>query len=145
MKKSTLFSLFVVFGVFALSGCTQEKNKALNNEIETKEVQNIQVQEKQMKSEEATTPNDQSLLKTYTLDEVAEHATKEDCWMVVDGNVTDATSFFGKHPGGDDKLLKGCGKDASEMFAQIKKHTPKGYEMIQTLKIGTLASENIAQ
>merc|ERR1712194_314815 len=34
-----------------------------------------------------------------SLDEVAKHATKEDCWVVIDGKVLDVTKFLPDHPG----------------------------------------------
>lgn len=74
--------------------------------------------------------------KTHTLEEVSAHNTQEDCWLVVDGTVADMTSFFGKHPGGDENLLKGCGKDATEMFHSVDKHDPKG---LKKFAVGTLA------
>ena len=76
--------------------------------------------------------------KTYTLAEVEKHNTQADCWTVVNGTVSDVTSFFGKHPGGDEALLKSCGKDATEMFESVKKHDPNGYEALERLSMGTL-------
>lgn len=77
--------------------------------------------------------------KTYTLAEVAKHNTRSDCWTVVNGTVANVTSFFGKHPGGDDNLAKACGKNATVMFESVKKHDPKGYAKLKTLSVGTLA------
>ncbi|QQS61199.1 MAG: cytochrome b5 domain-containing protein [Candidatus Moraniibacteriota bacterium] len=139
MKKSILFSVLVTFSVFILSGCTAEKNKEEITQMETKINQEEVIISNQEPSSLEPTP------QVYTLEQVAEHATQENCWIIVDDTVVDATSFFGKHPGGDDKLLKGCGKDASEMFAQIKKHTPEGYEQLKKLKIGIFLPESSSQ
>ena len=76
--------------------------------------------------------------KTYSLMEVAEHNTQEDCWTVIDGQVADVTSFFGEHPGGDRDLAKACGIDASVIFAREREHNPDGYEMLKKFIIGTL-------
>lgn len=51
----------------------------------------------------------------YTLDEIAEHSTKESCWIAIEGKVYDVTSFIPTHPGGE-AILQGCGKDATAMF-----------------------------
>ncbi|RME52388.1 hypothetical protein D6783_04665 [Candidatus Woesearchaeota archaeon] len=51
-----------------------------------------------------------------TEEEVSLHASKDDCWMIIDGKVYDITAFFRKHPGGDKNLLKGCGLDASRLY-----------------------------
>lgn len=75
--------------------------------------------------------------KTYTLDEVAKHASETDCWMAVEGKVYDATSFIPNHPGGA-KILNGCGKDATEMFNKVEKHGDKARETQKGLFIGDL-------
>ena len=48
--------------------------------------------------------------------EVAKHNTKADCWVVVDGQVLDVTSFLSEHPGGELAILTFAGKDATEEF-----------------------------
>merc|ERR1719329_233528 len=58
----------------------------------------------------------------YTLEEVAKHTSKSDCWVVVDGQVLDVTKFLGDHPGGELAILTFAGKDASEEFDMI--HPP---------------------
>jgi len=58
--------------------------------------------------------------ESYSLEDVAKHATQSDCRSIVNGKVYDLTSAFGKHPGGDKTLLMMCGKDATEGFE--KKH-----------------------
>eukprot|EP00397_Hematodinium_sp_SG-2012_P007267 GEMP01007309.1.p1 GENE.GEMP01007309.1~~GEMP01007309.1.p1 ORF type:complete len:967 (+),score=138.71 GEMP01007309.1:60-2903(+) len=58
----------------------------------------------------------------YTLGEVAKHNTKEDCWVVVNGQVLNVTSFLPDHPGGELAILTFAGKDATEEFNMI--HPP---------------------
>merc|ERR1712003_456247 len=58
----------------------------------------------------------------YTMEEVAEHVTKEDCWVVVSGQVLNVTSFLSQHPGGELAILTFAGKDATEEFNMI--HPP---------------------
>eukprot|EP00448_Togula_jolla_P024662 CAMPEP_0170591762 /NCGR_PEP_ID=MMETSP0224-20130122/12574_1 /TAXON_ID=285029 /ORGANISM="Togula jolla, Strain CCCM 725" /LENGTH=1051 /DNA_ID=CAMNT_0010915643 /DNA_START=49 /DNA_END=3204 /DNA_ORIENTATION=+ len=58
----------------------------------------------------------------YTLQEVAKHTTKQDCWVVVNGQVLDVTSFLSEHPGGELAILTFAGKDATEEFNMI--HPP---------------------
>eukprot|EP00438_Fugacium_kawagutii_P006678 Skav219090 [mRNA] locus=scaffold1574:97234:106425:+ [translate_table: standard] len=48
------------------------------------------------------------------MSEVAKHNSKTDCWVVVDGQVLDVTSFLGEHPGGELAILTFAGKDATE-------------------------------
>merc|ERR1719237_553877 len=58
----------------------------------------------------------------YSLEEVAKHVTKTDCWVVVNGQVLDVTSFLSEHPGGELAILTFAGKDATEEFNMI--HPP---------------------
>merc|ERR1719399_547749 len=57
-----------------------------------------------------------------TLGEVAKHNTEQDCWVVVNGDVLDVTSFLPDHPGGVLAIVTFAGKDASEEFNMI--HPP---------------------
>merc|ERR1712137_1478915 len=58
----------------------------------------------------------------YSLEEVAKHNTKGDCWVVFDGKVLDVTNFLSSHPGGELAILTFAGKDATEEFDMI--HPP---------------------
>lgn len=74
--------------------------------------------------------------KTYTLAVVAKHNTETDCWLIVNGNVYDVTSFVPKHP--NQKIIQGCGKDATSLFEGVEKHQEKAVGMIGQFQIGTL-------
>merc|ERR1712146_15607 len=58
----------------------------------------------------------------YSMEEVAKHTSKTDCWVVVSGQVLDVTKFLGEHPGGELAILTFAGKDATEEFNMI--HPP---------------------
>jgi len=58
-------------------------------------------------------------LTSYTMDEVGKHNMPTDCWIVLNGDVLDVTSFIKDHPGGDKPILGFAGKDASAMFNPI--------------------------
>merc|ERR1712032_299662 len=57
-----------------------------------------------------------------TMDEVAKHTTKEDCWVVLHNRVLNVTSFLSQHPGGELAILTFAGKDATAEFDMI--HPP---------------------
>merc|ERR1712151_91934 len=61
-------------------------------------------------------------MSAYTLEEVAKHTTKSDCWVVVSGQVLNVTNFLSEHPGGELAILTFAGKDATEEFDMI--HPP---------------------
>merc|ERR550525_825400 len=58
----------------------------------------------------------------YTMEEVAKHTTKGDCWVVLSGKVLNVTSFLSQHPGGELAILTFAGKDATAEFDMI--HPP---------------------
>lgn len=130
-----MFKYFILVGAaFLLSGCTPAAQTPTQDSIPVEESSKEEMTIETKTLEETTMEE-----KTYTLNEMAEHASQDDCWTVVDGTVADITGFFGKHPGGHENLAKACGVDASEIFASVKKHDPNGYAKVMELKIGTLA------
>lgn len=42
--------------------------------------------------------------KAVPVSELDKHATPDNCWMVVNGNVYDLTTFAPSHPGGPDSM-----------------------------------------
>ncbi|ESK97375.1 mitochondrial cytochrome [Moniliophthora roreri MCA 2997] len=54
--------------------------------------------------------------------EVAQHNTRESCWIIVHGKVYDVTEFLDDHPGGSKIILKYAGKDATQEYDPI--HPP---------------------
>lgn len=84
-----------------------------------------------------TTKDDEivALAKTgFTAAEVAEHNSATDCWLILDGKVYEVTDFIPSHPGGK-AILKGCGKDATQMFAG---HPESAKAMKEKFYIGDL-------
>lgn len=58
-------------------------------------------------------------VKDITKDDVAKHNKKSDCYTIIDAKVYDITSFFGKHPGGDEKIIWLCWIDWSAKFNTV--------------------------
>jgi len=50
----------------------------------------------------------------FSEEEVSQHCTKDDCWLIISGGVYDVTSYIPYHPGGEKALLKFAGRDGSE-------------------------------
>lgn len=55
-----------------------------------------------------------------TLEEVAKHRKPRDCWSVFQGKVYDITLYIEFHPGGKGEIMKGGGKDMTDLF--LKAH-----------------------
>lgn len=52
-------------------------------------------------------------LPCFTREEVFQHRKKNDCWIILSGEVYDVTSWLSKHPGGTRLLLHYGGEDAT--------------------------------
>ncbi|KAI0037149.1 fatty acid-2 hydroxylase [Vararia minispora EC-137] len=66
-------------------------------------------------------------------EELAQHRSEESCWVVLDRNVYDVTSFLKAHPGGDGYILGAAGPDDIRSTMEEYKHTPKAYDLLQSL------------
>ena len=60
-------------------------------------------------------------MKYYTMAEVRTHRTKEDCWIVISGNIYDITEFLQKHPGGSGMLMGVAGEEVTDYFYALHK------------------------
>lgn len=74
--------------------------------------------------------------KTYTLAEVASHNSASNCWMAISQNVYNVSSYTRIHPGGQ-RILEGCGTDATTLFNSIGQHVG-ARAILNTFKIGRL-------
>ncbi|CAE6430457.1 unnamed protein product [Rhizoctonia solani] len=78
-------------------------------------------EQKEQKAKEAAAPEKKA--GSYTAEEVAKHNKKDDCWVIIDGQVLDVTNFLPDHPGGEKAILLYAGRDATEEFNML--HDPK--------------------
>lgn len=58
-------------------------------------------------------------ISRYTLEDLSKHNTKEDCWISFQGRVYNVTLYLPYHPGGKAQLMRGAGKDATQMMMKI--------------------------
>ncbi|KEG14811.1 hypothetical protein DQ04_00301210 [Trypanosoma grayi] len=72
----------------------------------------------------------------YTPEEVAQHASEADLWVVVDKNVLDMSTFVRHHPGGLLIMEAAGGADAADLFAQH--HSPSTVQLFQKYCVGQL-------
>ena len=76
----------------------------------------------------------------YTLEEIANHNTKESLWLIIDDLVYDVTKFLEEHPGGTKPFIGGAGKNVTERFHKIKKHKKNEHlpDLMKSLCIGCI-------
>jgi cytochrome b involved in lipid metabolism len=76
---------------------------------------------------------------SYTLADVAAHATAADCWMILNTNkVYDFSSFISMHPGGK-AMVPYCGKDGTAAFTNLP-HSANAASMEAAYLIGDLVA-----
>ncbi|KAK9289080.1 hypothetical protein L1049_017551 [Liquidambar formosana] len=80
--------------------------------------------------------------KVFTLDEVSEHNTPQDCWLVISGKVYDVSKFLEDHPGGDEVLLSATGKDATDDFEDVG-HSSSARSMMDDYYVGEIDNSTI--
>uniref|UniRef100_A0A0A8XZQ3 Cytochrome b5 heme-binding domain-containing protein n=1 Tax=Arundo donax TaxID=35708 RepID=A0A0A8XZQ3_ARUDO len=76
--------------------------------------------------------------KLFSPSDVALHASRKDCWVVIHGKVYDVTKFLEDHPGGEDVLLHASGSgDATEAFEEVG-HSTSAINMMESYLIGSI-------
>jgi len=73
----------------------------------------------------------------YCKEQVAQHNSLDDCWIIAHGNVYDVTRYLSKHPGGARSILTRAGMDASLDFDFHSKYSKN--KLWAKFKIGNLA------
>ena len=72
---------------------------------------------------------------TYSLSEVAKHASDDDCWVVVHGKVYDVSVYMTKHPGGKNLIFRSAGLDVSKDFEAMF-HSVRARKKLDELYVG---------
>lgn len=59
--------------------------------------------------------------------EVAEHASRKSCWVIIEGQAYDLTDFLDEHPGGSDVILRYAGRVSIEQNLMYLWHIKAGH------------------
>lgn len=78
---------------------------------------------------------------SYTLAQVAAHATEADCWAAVDGSVYDLTGWIAAHPGGAGVIRQMCGTDATAAFRDEHGTSGEPNAQLEMFRIGALSAQ----
>ncbi|KAL3371857.1 hypothetical protein AABB24_008409 [Solanum stoloniferum] len=89
-----------------------------------------------------TYPQNMDTERMFTLSQVAQHKSKQDCWIIIHGRVIDVTKFLEEHPGGEEVLIESAGKDATKEFEDIG-HSKAAKNYILKYQIGYLQGYKI--
>lgn len=133
--------LFVLLGVAAVGviGFIWWSGNHETSVLSEKEARsNTTSQEKQVSATPSAPVAQPKSMGQYTVADVAKHADRSSCWTIVRGQVFDVTAAIDKHPGGADKILGMCGKDATAQFVGKHGGMEKQETMLTSMGIGTL-------
>ena len=80
----------------------------------------------------------------YSIEEIANHTTPEDCWFAINKTVYDVSNFA-THPG-EEVIYEGCGTDATNLFetrpmGSGTPHSDEAREQLASFEVGVLATE----
>ena len=76
-------------------------------------------------------------MNKYKPSEIKLHNKRADCWIIIDNNVVNITTFLKLHPAGEDVILEHGGKDATHEFDKCC-HSNSAYELMLKYKIGEI-------
>ncbi|KAK9413357.1 hypothetical protein SUNI508_02556 [Seiridium unicorne] len=80
--------------------------------------------------------------KQFTRQEIEKHSSKDDCWLVINNTVYDATSVLSWHPGGPATIAANAGKltaDVTSAFESI--HDEYAHKKLQECAIGRVTDK----
>lgn len=82
-------------------------------------------------------------LPLFSVEEVQQHNSEKDFWIIHRGKVYDISEFLERHPGGKDILLRFAGKDVTKVMTQddLHRHTNFAYGWLGKYLIGRLKGE----
>jgi len=133
IKKELVFGLIsilviaaaAVFFVFQFNQKEKQVNQALTNIQKNNQNQN--------------STNNQTV--TLTVEEVQKHNQPNDCWLIINDAVYDVTNYAQFHPGGDQRIYRFCGQDATNAF-QTKgakgSHSQRAVDQLKQLYLGKI-------
>ncbi|KAG7844599.1 hypothetical protein KL941_003975 [Ogataea angusta] len=75
--------------------------------------------------------------KVFTAEEVAQHNTRDDLYIIYKGKVYNCSEYLDEHPGGEEVIMDCAGTDATEPFEDIG-HSEDAHEILANLEVGEL-------
>lgn len=125
MKNNKILILSVLaFITLSLSACVKQDTKQPNNINPG--------------ASSSVSSNVSSASVSYTLEDVKLHASRTDCWTVINAQVYDLSAYIASNEH-KPVIVDGCGIDATAMFSNVEKHSgKKAQDLLPGMVIGTL-------
>lgn len=145
MKAETIFNIIAVFFVIYLLGHYIDTYNLIQKSFGIAPVKNsVSTVSKSASNETLNTQQGTIGLTSQT---VSTHNSPADCWLIIQGNVYDATNYLTVHPGGANRIIPYCGQEATNAFITRGgdgTHSSAAYAELSSLLIGKL-NENVSQ
>lgn len=77
-------------------------------------------------------------IRKITMEELSKHDKETDAWILVRGKVYNITPYLEFHPGGIPEIMRGAGKDATDLFDEVHKWV-NAESMLEKCYIGPIA------
>jgi cytochrome b involved in lipid metabolism len=138
--------LFVLLLSMLIVACTQQTQQTAQQNTATsgQSPPEVSPQAPPQQDNNITEPVTPPVQKTpsasagYVMADVAKHNSQGSCWTVVNGEVYDVTSYVSKHPGGQQNILRLCGKDGTSLFENKHGGMSRPEAILTGLKVGNL-------
>jgi len=131
MKKELIISIIitvvVIIGVLISSQQPENTSTTTPTIIDTSTTQ--------------TTVSTRNAVATITKTDVAKHNKATDCWIIIDQNAYNVTSYLNAHPGGRAIIIQMCGKDATTVYNAIRGgsgHSSRATRELSSLFVSTV-------
>lgn len=88
-----------------------------------------------------TSTTTQTTSTALTKANVAKHNTANDCWIIINKNAYNVTTYLTDHPGGSEEIIRTCGTDATAAYDAIKGgrgHSAAAIQVLPSLLVGTV-------
>uniref|UniRef100_A0A6B2L7X9 Cytochrome-b5 reductase n=1 Tax=Arcella intermedia TaxID=1963864 RepID=A0A6B2L7X9_9EUKA len=82
-----------------------------------------------------------SASRVVTWEELRMHSKPDDCWTVVRGVVYNITDYVYYHPGGAEELLRGAGRDCTELYDEFHSWVNERNYMSPIQVVGVIEKE----
>jgi cytochrome b involved in lipid metabolism len=133
MKKYVSISLFVflfiILAILTIGLIFYNQNGATNQKVTVTPT-----------SITATSTSNSKI--TLTANEVAKHNSANNCWLIINGNIYNVTSYLNTHPAGPDAIIPYCGKDATQAFntkgGRGETHSSQANNLLDNYLLGKL-------
>lgn len=80
---------------------------------------------------------------TLSMSELAKHNSKTDCWLLINNNIYNVSSYMDMHPGAASTIIPSCGKEATHAFDTKKQgqpHSSYADSLLKDYLVGSLDS-----